>query len=117
MADIHQMAEHIKGAGQISDRADDFFTEMRDQIEKSQSLFRLDAMKTQMSDQRDRACRDMESLNAGPQTRSEKITRVSRGELCPMKKLQSDEDVEAYVENIRKKLCDALEDSDAVQIS
>ena len=117
MADIHQMAEHIKGTGQISDRADDFFTEMRDQIEKSQSLFRLDAMKTQMSDQRDRACRDMESLNAGPQTRSEKITRVSRGELCPMKKLQSDEDVEAYVENIRKKLCDALEDSDAVQIS
>lgn len=117
MADIHQMAEHIKGAGQISDRADDFFTDMRDQIEKSQSMFRLDAMKTQMSDQRDRACRDMESLNAGPQTRSEKITRVSRGELCPMKKLQSDDEIKAYVESIRKKLCDALEDSDAVQIS
>lgn len=117
MADIHQMAEHIKGAGQISDRADDFFTDMRDQIEKSQSLFRLDARKTQISDHRDRACRDMESLNAGPQTRSEKITRVSRGELCPMKKLQSDEEIEAYVESIRKKLCDALENSDAVQIS
>ena len=117
MADIHQMAEHIKGAGQISDRADDFFTDMRDQIEKSQSLLRLDAMKVQMSDQRDRACRDMESLNAGPQTRSEKIIRVSRGELCPMKKLQSDDDIEAYVESIRKKLCAALENSDAVQIS
>lgn len=117
MADIHQLAEHIKGAGQISDRADDFFTDMREQIEKSQSLLRLDAMKVQMSDQRDRACRDMESLNAGPQTRSEKIIRVSRGELCPMKKLQSDDDIEAYVESIRKKLCAALENSDAVQIS
>ena len=60
---------------------------------------------------------DTPSHNAGPQTRSEKITRVSRGELCPMKKLQSDEEIEAYVESIRKKLCDALENSDAVQIS
>lgn len=45
-----------------------------------------------------------------------RVRRVSRDELCPLKRLGSEEDVEAYVDKIRVKLLAALNDADAVRV-
>ena len=49
------------------------------------------------------------------QTRT--IKNVRRLDLCPVKRLQSKEDVDRYVEAIREKLMETLDSCDGVQIN
>ena len=116
MADIHQTAEITRGAGQAAEQADAYFVRKRDEIGESGSIIEIDAKKAQMMEYRDRVLRDMENLSEVLTGVQEKISRVSRGELCPLRKLQSAEDIDAYVEAIRQKLYAAIEENDAVQI-
>ena len=116
MADIHQTAEITRGAGQAAEQADAYFVRKRDEIGESGSIIEIDAKKAQMMEYRDRVLRDMENLSEVSTGVQEKISRVSRGELCPLRKLQSAEDIDAYVEAIRQKLYAAIEENDAVQI-
>ena len=46
-----------------------------------------------------------------------KITTLRRYDLCGVKRLQSKEEVDKYVEGIREKLYQALEKCDGVQVN
>jgi len=49
--------------------------------------------------------------------KSKKLAPVSRHAVFPMKWLKSREDVDTYLEEAKKKLYDALEDNDEIQMS
>lgn len=89
----------------------------------------LDAMITRVLTYKDNICRRMEMRisdenhpvtpveDGQPAVKPKKITTVRRYDLCSVKRLQSREDVDKYVESIKEKLIQTLADCDGIQIS
>ena len=92
-------------------------------------------MITQLLNYKDTVCRRMEVMSASRQQEAQKptpaapakpgipapkppkIMTVRRYDLCSVKRLQSKEDIDKYVEAIREKLMKTLESCDGVQIN
>ena len=92
-------------------------------------------MITQLLNYKDTICRRMEVMSASRQQEAQKPTPVAtakpgtpapkppkimtvrRYDLCSVKRLQSKEDIDKYVEAIREKLVKTLESCDGVQIN
>ena len=52
-----------------------------------------------------------------PPVKKEIIKKIARQQMFPAKVLKSDEDIDAYVENIRKQMKQYLHGSDGIQIN
>lgn len=135
MQDVHQLAGEARDTGTLLRQADDYFANKRDAAKTASSLTELDAMTTQLLTYKDNVCRRMEVLSvpqqqaiptpesaasvklSTPATKPPKIMTVRRYDLCSVKRLQNKEDIDKYVESIRTKLYQTLENCDSVQIN
>ncbi|MBM6924611.1 BREX system P-loop protein BrxC [Pseudoflavonifractor phocaeensis] len=131
MQDVHQLAGEARDAGALLKQADDYFAGKRDAAKEALSLTELDAMITQLLNHKDTVCKRMEVMAAPapePQAKEsgeakqpapapKKIATVRRYDLCSVKRLQSRDDIDAYVEGIRQKLYQTLESCDGVQVN
>ena len=131
MQDVHQLASESYNAMALQRQADDYFVGKREAAKEASSLTELDAMITQLLGYKDNICRRMEVMTADnhPQLLKEnapagmstlkpkKITSIRRYDLCTVKRLQSKEDIDKYVEGIREKLLKTLENCDGIQIN
>ena len=131
MQDVHQLAGEARDAGALLKQADDYFAAKREAAKEALSLTELDAMITQLLNHKDTVCKRMEVMAAPapePQAKEsgeakqpapapKKIATVRRYDLCSVKRLQSRDDIDAYVEGIRQKLYQTLESCDGVQIN
>ncbi|CAK7023800.1 MAG: hypothetical protein EUB_02247 [Eubacterium sp.] len=131
MQDVHQLAAEAQDAGTLLRQADDYFVGKREAAKAAASVTELDAMITQLLNYKDTVCKRMEIMAASKQTQTTqsnsstkgaapkppRITTVRRYDLCSVKRLQSKEDIDKYVESIRAKLMKTLEGCDGVQIN
>ena len=131
MQDVHQLAAEARNATTLLRQADDYFVGKREAAKEATSLTELDAMITQLLNYKDNICRRMEVMvfdnqpsqpeikapAGNPAPKPKKITSVRRYDLCSVKRLQTKEDVEKYVEGIREKLMKTLESCDGIQIN
>ena len=131
MQDVHQLAGEARDAGALLKQADDYFAGKREAAKDALSLTELDAMITQLLNHKDTVCKRMEVMAAPtpePQAKGndqakqpahapKKIATVRRYDLCSVKRLQSKDDIDAYVEGIRQKLYQTLESCDGVQVN
>lgn len=131
MQDVHQLAGEARDAGALLKQADDYFAGKREAAKDALSLTELDAMITQLLNHKDTVCKRMEVMAAPapePQAKEsgeakqpapapKKIATVRRYDLCSVKRLQSRDDIDAYVEGIRQKLYQTLESCDGVQVN
>ncbi len=131
MQDVHQLAGEARDAGGLLKQAAEYFAAKREAAKEAVSLTELDAMITQMLNYKDTVCKRMEVLAAPtpePQTKEsgetkqpapapKKIATVRRYDLCSVKRLQSKDEIDAYVEGIRQKLYQTLESCDGVQVN
>ena len=131
MQDVHQLAGEARDAGALLKQADDYFAAKREAAKEALSLTELDAMITQLLNHKDTVCKRMEVMAASapePQAKEsgqakqpapapKKIATVRRYDLCSVKRLQSRDDIDAYVEGIRQKLYQTLESCDGVQVN
>ena len=129
MQDVHQLAGEARDAGTLLRQADDHFAAKREEVKTASSLTDLDAMSMQLLSYKDTICRRMEALHDTPQPnpsaqggdapvpRRLNIKTMRRYDLCSIKRLNSKEDIDHYIESIREKLYRALENSDGVQIN
>lgn len=131
MQDVHQLAGEARDAGALLKQADDHFAGKREAAKEALSLTELDAMITQLLNHKDTVCKRMEVMAAPapePQAKEsgqakqaapapKKIATVRRYDLCSVKRLQSKDDIDAYVEGIRQKLYQTLESCDGVQVN
>lgn len=131
MQDVHQLASESYNAMALQRQADDYFVGKREAAKEASSLTELDAIITQLLGYKDNICRRMEVMTADshPQLFKEnapagmstlkpkKITCIRRYDLCTVKRLQSKEDIDKYVEGIREKLLKTLENCDGIQIN
>ena len=129
---IHENAFANEETKLISERADKFFEQKKEQIAAEKSLALLDGMSVPMWAEKDRATMAIESAmrpkpvpvvkTAGaseenPPVKKEIIKKIARQQMFPAKVLKSDEDIDAYVENIRKQMKQYLQGSDGIQIN
>ena len=135
MQDVHQLSSEARDASALLHQADDYFVNKREAAKAAVSVTDLDAMITQLLNYKDTVCKRMEVMvssqhqppqpahnNGGGSTSSpapvaKKITTVRRYDLCSVKRLQSKDDIDKYVESIREKLYQTLENCDGVQIN
>lgn len=120
MQDVHQLAGEARDAEELLCQADERFVNKRETAKTATSLTELDAMITQLLNYKDTFCRRMEVISASRQQEAQKppkIITVRRYDLCSVKRLQSKEDIDKYVEAIREKLMKTLESCDGVQIN
>ena len=128
---IHEHADYNNDTKSISDRADQFFTQKKDQIAAEESLALLDGLSVPMWGYKDRAVEQIESameppkpeppVTPGPSDGEKKptqkmIKKIARPMLFPAKTLTSDEEIDSYIENVRKQMKQYLKGSDGIQI-
>ena len=117
----------LSEAGALLHQADDWFVKKREALKAATSLTDLDAMITQVLNYKDNICRRMEPMvtpvDPDPKTgekdvpKPKRIKTVRRYDLCSVKRLQTQEDIDKYVESIKEKLLQTLADCDGIQIN
>lgn len=125
MGDVHTLADVGSGVSDEVKKSDDRFTEYKQKVADATSLTVLDAMITQLLNYKDQVCKRIESIlhdqpvtpGGGISPKPQKIAQVRRYDVFPVKRLASREDVDGYLESIRKKLYDTLEVNDGIQIN
>jgi len=126
MGDVHTLAGVVNRGNDEVKKSDDRFTEYKQKVANATSLTVLDAMITQLLNYKDQVCKRIEMIlheppapygAGGEQPKPQKIAQIRRYDIFPVKRLTSREDVEQYLDDIRKKLYDTLEANDGIQIN
>ena len=110
MGEIHQTARMDQKS--IVERADSALMAKKEAAEKAATLTSLDAMRIQISSIRQQY---LKSLMVEPEPDIDTVT-ASRSSISYTVKLKSHEDIDNYVNDIRKKLTDMLEGHDVLHI-
>lgn len=125
MGDVHTLAGTGSLAKEEVRKSDDRFAEFKRKVADATSLTVLDAMITQLLNYKDQVCKRIEGIlsdvptigGGDEQTKQKKIVQIRRYDVFPVKRLTSQEDVDQYLDNIRKKLYETLKANDGIQIN
>ena len=125
MAEVHQLSSHNITVKNISETADTFFTQRKNEIENCKSLALLDGMVQRILKYKDETVSRMEALSrptpaepkpAEPETKKKVYKPVMRQILFPAKKLETQADIDEYVAKIKQNLEKLIEGCDGVDI-
>lgn len=135
MAEIHQAANADSNVKNIINTADNFFTQKKEKIAELKSLALLDGLVPQMWQYKDDTLEKIEiMLRPAPQPEPPAVHNGSSGygekpapkkvikayyrqSIFPAKKLESDNEIDAYVEKVRSNLKQLLKDCDGIQLN
>ncbi|WP_018305995.1 BREX system P-loop protein BrxC [Desulfitobacterium hafniense] len=124
IGDVHTLAG-VKANAEVR-KSDDRFVEYKQKVANATSLTMLDAMITQLLNYKDQVCKRIETIlhetsapygAGGEQPKPQKIAQIRRYDVFPVRRLTSREDVDQYLDGIRKKLYATLEANDGIQIN
>lgn len=124
--DIRALAGDESKASDEVRKSDNRFREYKQKVVDATNLTVLDAMITQLLNYKDQVCKQVESMlhedpapheGGGEKREHQIILQVRRHEVFPVKRLTSRDEVDSYLELIRKKLYDILEAKDGIQIN
>lgn len=133
LAEIHTLAGNVYEAKAISERADKFFDGQKARVAELESLQLLDGLVPQMWEYKDKTVDSIDSIvhpktpvapavkpkedgKATPSAPKKVIKDIYRQAACPSKTLESQEDIDAYVERMRKYLTTMLKDCDGIKL-
>ena len=131
LEEIHKNANVNEQTKAVSEKADNFYTQKKEQIAAEKSLALLDGLSVPMWSYKDQATLAIEGAIVPPEEEKPPvkggdatvppkkviIKKVARQQMFPAKVLKSDDDIDAYVENIRKQMKQYLQGSDGIQIT
>ena len=132
IAEVHQAANGNPHVRDIISEADRFFTQRKEKIGETKSLALLDGLVPSMWIQKDDACERIEiMLKPAPAKQPDKIKEtgtsytnpkkiikaIHRQAVFPAKKLESEEEIDAYVEKMRSNLKQLLKNCDGIQLN
>ena len=128
MKEIHNLAGDNSAARNVSNVADSFFTQKKQQIDSYQTLALLDSLVLQMWQYKDEAVNRIEDILNPPaktpktesacvsQATKKKIKPIPRQMLFPAKTLHTDEEIDSYLDAIRVQLKELLKGCDGVKV-
>ena len=128
---IHENANFNDETKRVSDKADQFYTQKKEQISSEESLALLDGISVPMWSYKDSAVQKIEDLmkpapvyidpikkpGSGVAEPKKIIKKVARQQMFPAKILTTDAEIDAYIENVRKQMKQFLQGSDGIQIN
>ena len=130
MAEIHTAAGDDANARAISNKADTFFAQKKEQIAEIKVLALLDGLVPPMWQYKDEACDRIETLQKPPvvtppvtggQTPAPALKKViktiHRQAMFPAKTLESEADIDAYVEKVRTQMKQLLNGCDGIRLN
>ncbi|CAI3582236.1 BREX system P-loop protein BrxC [Clostridium neonatale] len=133
MAEIHTAANNDIKVKNIIETADKFFTQKKERIVETESLALLDGLIPPMWQYKDSTCERIETMlipaqvipqpttindPGGDYSKPRKMIKAyHRQAIFPTKILESDADIDAYVENVRSHLKQLIKDCDGIKIN
>ena len=134
MEDIHTAAGYDTDARNLSNKADIFFTQKKEQIADTKILALLDGLVPPMWQYKDETCERIDMIvktsepakpvtlpadGSQPTTPPAKkvIRTIHRQTMFPAKQLETEEEIDAYVEKIRTNMKQLLKDCDGIKLS
>ncbi len=129
MADIHAMINPGSDVAlrPIIQKADEFYMQKKQRIAETKSLALLDGMMPPMWTYKDDTLHRIEGIvapkptpnpnpNPGPVKPKKMIKPIYRQSIFPAKRLESEEEINAYVEQMRKQLLAYMKGSDGIDL-
>lgn len=121
---IHQTADGNASAKDMVVRADAYYSQKREAIKGLKSLALLDGLVPPVLQYKDDTCNRIEALTVPPEKPADRggsapkklIKSYNRQIVFPAKQLESDADVDAYVEQVRSQLKQLLKNCDGIQL-
>lgn len=113
-------------------KSDEFYQKKRNDIAKMTSLVLLDGLTTQLVQHKDAACEKLKQLarptpppqqpteikpNGGTSTVKKRVKAYNRSIVFPSEQLETEADVDAYVEKIREHLKELLKNCDGIKLN
>lgn len=130
MAEIHTAAGDDANARAISNKTDSFFAQKKEQIAEIKVLALLDGLVPPMWQYKDEVCDRIETLQKPPvvtppvtggQTPApapkKVIKTIHRQAMFPAKTLESEADIDAYVEKVRTQMKHLLKGCDGIRLN
>jgi len=127
MEEIHTLAGDNSAARNISNTADNYFTQKKQQIASYQTLALLDGLVPPIWQYKDDTVSRIEAIvnpkprppkpGPGPQPKKEVIKAIHRQAMFPAKTLKSEEEIDAYVEKIRANMKQLLKGCDGIKLN
>ena len=129
MAEVHQTANGYanENVRDIVIKADEFFAQRKEKIAEMGSLALLDGLVPAIWTYKDDACRSIEDMIKPPTppvppdqpytSQKKVIKEIYRQVIFPAKKLESEEEIDAYVEKMRGSLKELLKNCDGIQLN
>lgn len=131
MEEIHTLARDNGAARNISNTADNYFTQKKQQIASYQTLALLDGLVPPIWQYKDDTVSRIEAIvnppvkpqppqpGSGPQPQPKKevIKAIHRQAMFPAKTLKSEEEIDAYVEKIRTNMKQLLKGCDGIKLN
>lgn len=128
MEEIHKLAGDNSAAKNVSNAADSFFTQKKQQIDSYQTLALLDSLVQQLWQYKDEAVNRIEDILNPPaktpktesacvsQATKKIIKPIPRQMLFPAKTLHTEEEIDSYLDAIRVQLKELLKGCDGVKV-
>ena len=137
MEEIHTAAADHAAAEKLSDTADAFFTQKKEQIADMEVLALLDGLVPPIWQYKDHICEKIELIrkpkpiqrpaadvhkqegaaNADDPAKKKVVKTIHRQAMFPAKMLTSDEEIDAYVEKVRANMKQLLKGCDGIKLS
>ena len=131
MEEIHTLAGDNSAARNISNTADNYFTQQKQKIASYQALALLDGLVPPIWQYKDDTVSRIESIvnpsvkpqppqpgpGPQPQPKKEVIKAIHRQAMFPAKTLKSEEEIDAYVEKIRTNMKQLLKGCDGIKLN
>ena len=130
MEEIHTAAGNNETARMISNKADTFFAQKKEQIADTKVLALLDGLVPPMWQYKDETCERIEAIQRpavvppppargqAPAPVSKKVIKtIHRQAMFPAKTLESEAEIDAYVEKIREQMKRLLNGCDGIRLS
>ncbi len=127
MEEIHSMVNGDTTVKSLSNTADTFFGQKKDRIAELQSIALLDALVPQMWTYKDEVVSRMETLlkpveppkpmDDNKPVQKKIIKAVHRQAVFPAKTLETDADIDEYIEKVKNNLKQLLKGSDGIKLN
>ena len=121
--DIHTLAADEPSLRDEIRRADEELERRKQEALNAASPTLLDASITQILTYKDAECRRIEAMIAnlrrasGDDAPKLRVRTIRRYDILPQKRISSEAEIDAYVEQLRRALTEALQGSDAIQLN
>lgn len=127
MEEIHTLAGDNGAARNISNTADNYFTQKKQQIASYQTLALLDGLVPPIWQYKDDTVSKIDSIvhppvtppidPVQPQPKKEVIKAIHRQAMFPAKTLKTEEEIDSYVEKIRTNMKQLLKGCDGIKLN